>query len=91
MIHVAPLLFSRLVVSPPKTFANLKGVTDERATKFAAGAGVYAAFKRGDVTGALNTLADDVGWFLPGPKDIIPFVGSAPRPSSLGEIRIATS
>ena len=48
-------------------------------------------FKRGDVTGALNTLADDVGWFLPGPKDIIPFVGSAPRPTSLGEIRIATS
>ncbi len=34
-----------------------------------------AAFKRGDVTGALSTLADDVGWFIPGPKDIIPFVG----------------
>jgi hypothetical protein len=36
----------------------------------------YAAFKRGDITGSvLNTLADDVGWFIPGPKDIIPFVG----------------
>jgi uncharacterized protein len=35
----------------------------------------YAAFKRGDVTGALNTLADNVGWFIPGPKDIIRFAG----------------
>ena len=34
----------------------------------------YAAFKRGDIPGVLNTLADDVGWFIPGPKDIIPFV-----------------
>ena len=35
----------------------------------------YAALKRGDVTGLLNTLADDVAWFVPGPKDIIPLVG----------------
>lgn len=37
--------------------------------------GAYAAFKRGDIAGLLNTLADDVGWFLPGPKDIIPVLG----------------
>ena len=35
----------------------------------------YAALKRGDATGLLNTLADDVAWFVPGPKDIIPLVG----------------
>ena len=35
----------------------------------------YAAFKRGDIAGVLHTLADDVGWFLPGPKDISPIVG----------------
>jgi hypothetical protein len=59
MIHGAPLLF----------FANLKGATDERATKFAAGAGVLCSFQaRRCHSGALNTLADDVGWFLPGPK-----------------------
>ena len=35
----------------------------------------YAALKRGDVTGVLNILADDVIWFVPGPQDIIPLVG----------------
>ena len=35
----------------------------------------YAAFKTGSINGVLSTLADDVGWFTPGPKDIIPFVG----------------
>jgi uncharacterized protein len=34
----------------------------------------YAAFRRGDITGVLNILADDVGWFIPDPKDILPFV-----------------
>ncbi len=34
-----------------------------------------AAFKRGDVTGASETFADDVRFFIPGPKDLIPFVG----------------
>ncbi len=35
----------------------------------------YAAFKRGDVTRVLDTLTDDVSFFIPGPKDLIPFVG----------------
>jgi ketosteroid isomerase-like protein len=35
----------------------------------------YAAYKRGDMPGLLNTMADDVGWFLPGPKEILPYVG----------------
>ena len=35
----------------------------------------YAAFKGGDINGALKTLSKDVGWFIPGPKDIISFTG----------------
>jgi uncharacterized protein len=35
----------------------------------------YAAFKRGDINGVLNIMADDVVWFLPGPPDIIPVTG----------------
>jgi ketosteroid isomerase-like protein len=35
----------------------------------------YVALKRGAVTGVLNTLADDVSWFVPGPQNIIPLVG----------------
>jgi len=35
----------------------------------------YAAFKRGDIASVLNAMADDVSWFLPGPKDVVPFVG----------------
>ena len=35
----------------------------------------YAAFTTGNINGVLSTLADDVGWFVPGPKDIVPFVG----------------
>ena len=35
----------------------------------------YAAFQRGDIASILNMMADDVSWFLPGPKDVIPFVG----------------
>jgi ketosteroid isomerase-like protein len=35
----------------------------------------YAAFGRGDIAGALNTLTDDVVWYIPGPKDVISFVG----------------
>jgi ketosteroid isomerase-like protein len=29
----------------------------------------YAVFKTGNINGVLSTLADDVGWFIPGPKD----------------------
>ena len=35
----------------------------------------YAAFKGGDINGALKTLSKDVGWFIPGPKDVISFAG----------------
>lgn len=35
----------------------------------------YAAFKTGNISDVLSTLADDVGWSIPGPKDIVPFVG----------------
>jgi uncharacterized protein len=35
----------------------------------------YAALKREDIIGVLNTLADDVAWFIPGTRDVPPFVG----------------
>ena len=35
----------------------------------------YAAFKRGDVQGILNTLAEDVEWVTPGPANILPYAG----------------
>ena len=35
----------------------------------------YAAFKTGNINGMMSTLADDIGWSVPGPRDIIPFVG----------------
>lgn len=35
----------------------------------------YAAFKRGDIPAVLKEMSDDVAWFLPGPKDIVPISG----------------
>ncbi len=35
----------------------------------------YAAFSRGDVSGVLNALTDDVEWFTPGPTEI-PYAGT---------------
>ena len=35
----------------------------------------YAVFQRGDIPALLNLLTDDVSWFVPGPKDVIPFLG----------------
>jgi ketosteroid isomerase-like protein len=35
----------------------------------------YEAFKTGNINGVLSTLPDHVGWFVPGPKDIVSFVG----------------
>jgi ketosteroid isomerase-like protein len=63
--------------APPvrRFFAGLKGAADERASKFEVGAAILYGFKTGNINGVLSTLADDVGWFIPGPKDIVPFVG----------------
>jgi ketosteroid isomerase-like protein len=36
---------------------------------------LYAAFQGGDSTAFLNTLADNVEWFVPGPKQILPWAG----------------
>jgi hypothetical protein len=41
----------------------------------ATSSGSGAAFKTGNINGVLSTLADDVGWSILGPKDIVPFVG----------------
>jgi len=37
----------------------------------------YAALKRGDVTGLLNTLADDVAWSVHAPKTLSRWSGNA--------------
>jgi len=41
----------------------------------ATSSGSRAAFKPGNINGVLSTLADDIGCFVPGPRDIVPFVG----------------
>lgn len=46
------------------TQANLKIVQD-----------VLAAFVRGDIPAILNSLTDDVDWFIPGPPDRLAFSG----------------
>ena len=35
----------------------------------------YAAFKRRDIPGVLNSVSDDVDWFVPGPTEILPVSG----------------
>ncbi|KHK59744.1 ketosteroid isomerase [Burkholderia sp. A9] len=35
----------------------------------------YAAFGRADIEGILQTLSDSIDWFIPGPADVVPFVG----------------
>lgn len=35
----------------------------------------YDAFKKGDIEGLLQMLADDVEWITPGPSDIMPAAG----------------
>jgi len=35
----------------------------------------YAAFGRADIDGVLQTLSENVDWFIPGPTDTVPFVG----------------
>jgi uncharacterized protein len=35
----------------------------------------YSAFQQGNAAGVLSTFADDVDWFIPGPKDIISLAG----------------
>jgi ketosteroid isomerase-like protein len=35
----------------------------------------YAAFSRGDIPALLNTLTEDVEWFIPGPPQILPYAG----------------
>lgn len=37
---------------------------------------VLAAFVRGDIPAILNSLTDDVDWFIPGPPDRVAFSGA---------------
>jgi len=43
----------------------------------------YAAFGRADIDGVLQTLSDNVDWFIPGPEDTIPFVGRRHGPQEV--------
>lgn len=36
----------------------------------------YDSFKRGEIEGVLNSLADDIEWTTPGPTDIMPTAGT---------------
>jgi ketosteroid isomerase-like protein len=36
---------------------------------------VYASYQRGDIAALLNQLTEDVSWFVPGPKEVVPFLG----------------
>lgn len=43
----------------------------------------YAAFGRADIDGILQTLSDSVDWFIPGPADVVPFVGHRRGPQEV--------
>jgi uncharacterized protein len=45
----------------------------------------YSAFKRADTPGVLETLSEDVDWFIPGPEGIIPFAGRRRGPQQVAE------
>ena len=45
----------------------------------------YAAFQRGDIPAVLNTLSDDVVWFLPGPTDLVPAAGERRGRDEVGQ------
>jgi hypothetical protein len=53
----------------------LKEAADERARKFEVGTAILCGFQNWKYQWCLSTFADDVCWSIPGPKDIIPFVG----------------
>jgi len=43
----------------------------------------YAAFGRADIDGILQTLAESVDWFIPGPIGMIPFAGRRHGPQEV--------
>src|SRR5436305_2658878 len=45
----------------------------------------YAAFKRGDIPAILNTLSDDVVWFLPGQISLVPVAGERRGREEVGQ------
>ena len=45
----------------------------------------YAAFKRGDIPAILNTLSDDVVWFLPGQTSLVPVAGERRGREEVGQ------
>jgi ketosteroid isomerase-like protein len=45
----------------------------------------YALFQQGNVPAILELLSEDVDWFIPGPTEIIPFVGRRRGPGQVGQ------
>ena len=45
----------------------------------------YASFTRGDIPAILNTLSDDVVWFLPGQTDLVPVAGERRGRDEVGQ------
>ena len=43
----------------------------------------YAAFGRADIDGILQTLSESIDWFIPGPADVVPFVGRRHGPQEV--------
>ena len=46
----------------------------------------YGAFTTKDLNGVLSIVADDVNWSIPGPKDIVPFVGQRQGREQIGQL-----
>ncbi len=45
----------------------------------------YGYFAKGDIPALLNELTDDVKWVVPGPKNILPWVGTRNGKQEVGE------
>jgi uncharacterized protein len=45
----------------------------------------YDAFKKGDISGVLGTLSENVDWFIPGPEEVIRFAGRRRGPQQVAE------
>jgi len=45
----------------------------------------YVNFKQGNIPAILGVLSEDVDWFIPGPAELIPFVGRRRGPAQVGE------
>jgi ketosteroid isomerase-like protein/plastocyanin len=81
IVHGAPMN-GKVSISPAdqgSDMANLKIVQD-----------FFSAFGKGDIPGVLNTLSEDVDWFIPGPATI-PYAGQRKGKEEVGKFFVAFS